>query len=110
MVIPYSGWIKILERNTIRNLQSSILIASDLNGTLTTGSPVLAVYRWLTENQPESPPPLFEYRLIFSYLQVKAGLKKIDTWGKEAMSAVLELVQEPDPVMLDEMMDLRGYR
>lgn len=38
-------------------------------------------------------------------MQVKVGLKKIDTWGKEAMSAVLGLVQGPDPGMLDEIME-----
>ena len=91
--------------NTIRNDLQDQMVASDLNGTLTTGSPVLAVYRWLTENQPDSPPPLFQYRLMLSYLQVKAGLKKIDTWGEQAMSGVLSLVQDPDPSMLDEIMD-----
>ena len=91
--------------NTIRNSNSNRLIASDLNGTLTTGSPVLAVYRWLSVNQPDSCPHLFKFRLIFSYLQVKVGLKKIDTWGKEAMSTVLSLVQNPDLNMLDEIMD-----
>ena len=91
--------------NTIRNNDSVRLVASDLNGTLTTGSPVLAVYRWLIDNQPDSCPPLFKYWLIISYLQVKVGLKKIDTWGKEAMSAVLNLVQNPDLNMLDEIME-----
>lgn len=82
-----------------------MLVASDLNGTLTTGSPVLAVYRWLQANQPEAAPPLFQSRLMFSYLQVKAGLKKIDTWGEQAMRAVLELVQRPDQGLLDALMD-----
>jgi phosphoserine phosphatase len=92
--------------NTIRNnSESPALIASDLNGTLTTGSPVLAVYRWLKINQPESLPPLFKARILISYLQVKIGLKKIDTWGKQAMGAVLALVQNPDPNLLETLMD-----
>ena len=65
---------------------------------------MLAVYRWLTVNQPDSTPALFRYKLIFSYLQVKVGLKKIDTWGKEAMSAVLGLVKRPDPYILKAVM------
>lgn len=80
------------------------VVASDLNGTLTTGSPVLAVARWLSENQPNSYPALFELRTLFSYLQVKAGLKAIDTWGKEAMSEVLGLVHSPSLQMLDDIM------
>jgi phosphoserine phosphatase len=81
------------------------IIASDLNGTLTTGSPVLAVYRWLTENQPESCPPLFKYRLLLSYLLVKVKLKEIDTWGEEAMRSVLGLIRNPDPETLDAVME-----
>lgn len=91
--------------NTIRNGKESSIVASDLNGTLTTGSPVLAVHRWLEINQPDSSPPLFKIRILLSYLQVKVGLKKIDTWGNEAMSEVLSLVQNPDPKLLDELMD-----
>jgi phosphoserine phosphatase len=91
--------------NAIRNDGKDCLVASDLNGTLTTGSPVLAVYRWLTDNQPGSTPPLFQYRLMISYLQVKVGLKKIDTWGKEAMNAVLSFIQDPDPIILEAVMD-----
>lgn len=86
-------------------MNKSLLVASDLNGTLTTGSPVLAVYRWLEENQPDSCPPLFEIRILLSYLQTKVGLKKIDVWGKEAMSAVLALIQNPGPELLVTLMD-----
>jgi len=81
------------------------IVASDLNGTLTTGSPVLAVARWLAKNQPDSYPPLFELRTLLSYLQVKAGLKEIDTWGKEAMSKVLGLVQSPSLQTLGAIME-----
>ncbi len=91
--------------NTIRNIIKDSTVASDLNGTLTTGSPVLAIYHWLTEYQPGSTPPLFMSRLMFSYLLVKAGLIKIDTWGEEAMRSVLGLIQNPDPTLLDNVMD-----
>jgi len=89
----------------IRNNGPAALVASDLNGTLTTGSPVLAVYHWLRANQPDSPPPLFKYRILLSYLQVKAGLREIDTWGQQAMSAVLSFVREPDTQVLERLMD-----
>jgi phosphoserine phosphatase len=58
----------------------------------------------LDKYQPDACPPLFKYWLGFTYIQVKVGLKEIDTWGKEAMSAVLGLVQDPDPNLLDEIM------
>jgi phosphoserine phosphatase len=86
-------------------MSNNAIVASDLNGTLTTGSPVLAVYRWLTENQPESCPPLFEYRLLLSYLLVKVRLKMIDIWAEEAMCRVLGLIKDPDQRTLDAVMD-----
>jgi len=92
-------------KKPIRNLPEGSVVASDLNGTLTTGSPVLAVYRWLQEHQPGSTPPLFLFRLSFSYLLVKAGLLKIDTWGEQAMRNVLSCVRNPDPELLDDLMD-----
>jgi phosphoserine phosphatase len=82
-----------------------MLIASDLNGTLTTGSPILAVARWVKKNQPESYPTGFALGLIVSYLQVKLGMKKIDTWGDINMRRVLKLVAKPNYEILDMIMD-----
>jgi phosphoserine phosphatase len=82
-----------------------MLVASDLNGTLTTGSPILAVARWVKKNQPESYPPGFALGLFASYLQVKLGLKKIDTWGDVNMRRVLKLISGPTPEILDLVMD-----
>ena len=82
-----------------------MLIASDLNGTLTTGSPILAVARWVKRNQPESYPPGFALSLFASYIQVKLGLKKIDTWGDVNMRRVLTLISKPNQEILDLVMD-----
>lgn len=92
-------------KNTIRNIRAGSIVASDLNGTLTGGSPVLAVYRWLKENQPGAAPPLFLYQISFSYLLVKAGLLEIDTWAEQAMHNVLSYVRDPDPLLLDDLME-----
>ena len=69
-----------------------MLVASDLNGTLTRGSPILAVARWVKKNQPESYANGFIFGLFVSYMQVKLGIKKIDTWGDINMRRSLELV------------------
>lgn len=82
-----------------------MIVASDLNGTLTTGSPILAVARWVKENQPESYPRGFTLGLFASYLQVKLGLRKIDTWGDINMRRVLELISNPTSVILDQVME-----
>lgn len=82
-----------------------MLIASDLNGTLTVGSPVLAVARWVKKNQPESYPTGFILGIFFSYLQVKLGFRKIDTWGEFNMRRVLKLVAGPTQEILDQIME-----
>lgn len=82
-----------------------MLVASDLNGTLTTGSPILAVAQWVKKNQPESYPAGFTLGLFASYIQVKLGLKKIDTWGDVNMRRVLNLISEPNQEILDNIMD-----
>ena len=82
-----------------------MLVASDLNGTLSTGSPILAVARWVKKNQPEGYPSGFVLGLFASYLQVKLGLKKIDTWGDINMRRVLDLISEPNQEILDLVME-----
>lgn len=81
------------------------IVASDLNGTLTTGSPVLAVARWLAENQPRASLTLFKLKILLTYLQVKLGMREIDIWGEEAMGEVLGLVQSPTSEMLEDIME-----
>ena len=82
-----------------------MLVASDLNGTLTTGSPILAVARWVKDNQPESYPSGFMFGLFVSYMQVKLGMQKIDTWGDINMRRSLKLISKPNQEILDRVMD-----
>jgi len=82
-----------------------MLVASDLNGTLTTGSPILAVARWVKKNKPHSYPAGFTLGLFLSYVQVKLGMQKIDTWGDINMRRVLKLIPDPDQETLDKVME-----
>ncbi len=81
-----------------------MIVASDLNGTLTTGSPILAVARWVKNNQPDRYPPGWMPRVFLSYFQVKLGLVAIDTWGDQNMRRVLDLVDASAPETLDQVM------
>jgi len=81
-----------------------MIVASDLNGTLTTGSPILAIAKWAEIHQSVLRPRLFKYRILFSYLQVKAGLKEIDIWADKTMRAVLDLIHFPDQEMVTSIM------
>ncbi len=81
-----------------------MIVASDLNGTLTTGSPILAVAKWAETHQAVLRPRLFKYRILFSYLQVKAGLKEIDIWADKTMREVLDLIHFPDQEKITSIM------
>ncbi len=81
-----------------------MIVASDLNGTLTTGSPILAAATWAGNNQTSLLPYIFKIRLIFSYLQVKFGLKDLDVWADKNLRAVLNLISSPTPEKLTDLM------
>lgn len=81
-----------------------MIVASDLNGTLTTGSPILALAKWAEINQASLPPKLFKIRILFSYLQVKFGLKDLHVWADNNLRGVLSLIFSPTPEKLTEIM------
>ncbi len=81
-----------------------MIVASDLNGTLTTGSPILAIANWADIYQPSLRPKLFKLSVLFSYLQVRAGLKEIDVWADKTMRKVLDLIQSPDEELVNSIM------
>ena len=81
-----------------------MIVASDLNGTLTTGSPILAIANWAEKYQSSLPPKLFKLSVLFSYLQVRAGLKEIDVWSDRTMRKVLDLIQSPDEELVNSIM------
>lgn len=82
-----------------------MIIASDLNGTLTTGAPALAVTEWIRYHQPESYPWLYKYRLLLSYLQVRFGWMEIDIWADRILREVISLIRSPDLDTLNAVMD-----
>jgi phosphoserine phosphatase len=83
-----------------------MIIASDLNGTLTTGAPALAVTEWIKTYQPDRYPLLYKYRLLLSYLQVRFGWKTIDAWADKILREVISLILYPDQNILNTIM---GY-
>jgi phosphoserine phosphatase len=82
----------------------SIIVASDLNGTLTAGSPIWAVANWVDLNQPGLQPKLYKFQLISSYLLVKIGLVDTHIWADVYLREVLDLITSPTPEMLDQIM------
>ncbi len=81
-----------------------MIVASDLNGTLTTGSPILAVVKWAEIHQASLPPKLFKIRILLSYLQVKFGFKDLHVWADKNLRGVLNLISSPTPEKLTGIM------
>jgi phosphoserine phosphatase len=82
-----------------------MIIASDLNGTLTTGAPALAVTEWIKSFQPENYPWLYKYRLLLSYLQVRFGWMEIDIWADRILREVLSQIDSPNLDTLNAVME-----
>jgi phosphoserine phosphatase len=83
-----------------------MIIASDLNGTLTTGAPALAVTEWIRAYQPQNYPWMYKYRLLISYLQVRFGWIAIDDWADRILREVLSRVETPTE---DTIKDIMNY-
>jgi phosphoserine phosphatase len=73
-----------------------MIVASDLNGTLTNGSPILAVVEWIKAHQPTRYPWMYKYRILFSYLRVRFGSMELDKWADVYMREVLTLIHGAD--------------
>ena len=82
----------------------SMIIASDLHGTLTTGSPMLSFASWVEKYQSSLQPKIFKYKVLFSYLQVKFGLTDLHIWADKTMRDVLTLIRDPDQSQIDSIM------
>jgi len=83
-----------------------MIVASDLNGTLTTGAPILAVANWADQNESGSRPKFFKYRMLLSYLAVKFGLVDTHAWANIYLRKALDLITYPTVEKLDQAM---GY-
>jgi phosphoserine phosphatase len=81
-----------------------MIIASDLNGTLTRGSPILGVVKWVENHVPEVPTSYFKFRVVLSYLQVRAGLMDTHSWANIYLREALDLISSPTPEILDQLM------
>ena len=81
-----------------------MIAASDLNGTLTTGAPILALANWADQQADGSPSRLFKYRMLLSYLSVKFGFQDTHVWADKYLRQALNLINSPTPEKLDQAM------
>jgi len=81
-----------------------MIVVSDLNGTLTTGSPILPLVDWPGNIGSGISPALFKFELLLSYLQVKMGLMDTHVWADKYLRKGLKLIPSPTLESLDQAM------
>ena len=77
-----------------------MIVASDLMGTLTTGSPFLGLVDWVKHNQSKFRANLYMAAIMPSYVLAKTGLIDWQTWGQKLMVTSLAYIKDADPEKL----------
>lgn len=78
-------------------------IISDMVGTVTTGSPVLGLVKWVRDNQSAQRANFYLGRKMPSYLLAKWGLIDWVKWAQRLMISALPLVRNPSLDSLNQM-------
>jgi phosphoserine phosphatase len=79
-----------------------MIVASDLMGTLTTGSPFLGLVDWVKHNQSKFRANLYIAAIMPSYFLAKRGLIDWQTWGQKLMVDSLSYIKDADPEKLQQ--------
>lgn len=77
-----------------------MIVASDLMGTLTTGSPFLGLVDWVKHNQSKLQANLHMAAIMPSYLLAKNGMIDWQAWGQKLMVNSLGYIKNADPEKL----------
>ena len=77
-----------------------MIVASDLMGTLTTGSPFLGLVDWVKHNRSKFRARLYMAAITPSYLLAKNGLIDWQAWGQKLMVDSLSYIKDADPETL----------
>jgi len=79
-----------------------MIVASDLMGTLTTGSPFLGLVDWVKHNQSKFRANLYMAAITPSYLLAKNGLIDWQIWGQKLMVDSLAYIKDANPEKLGQ--------
>ena len=77
-----------------------MIVASDLMGTLTTGSPFLGLADWVKHNQSKARANWYMAVIAPSYLLAKNGLIDWQAWGQKLMVDSLAYIKDANPETL----------
>ena len=74
----------------------SMIVVSDLMGTLTTGAPFLGLVDWVRHNQSRLRANMYIASILPSYLLAKSGLIDSLAWGQKLMLNSLSYIKDAD--------------
>jgi phosphoserine phosphatase len=77
-----------------------MIVASDLMGTLTTGSPFLGLVDWVKHNQSKVRANLYLAAITPSYILAQNGWIDWQAWGQKLMVDSLAYIKNADPEVL----------
>jgi phosphoserine phosphatase len=80
--------------------EETMIVASDLMGTLTTGSPFLGLVDWIKHNQSKFRANFYMAMITPSYLLAKNGLIDWQAWGQKLMVDSLAYIKDANPEKL----------
>jgi HAD superfamily phosphoserine phosphatase-like hydrolase len=77
-----------------------MIVASDLMGTLSTGSPFIGLVDWIKHNQSKVSANLYMAAAMPSYVLAKNGWIDWQEWGQKLMIDSLAYIKDADPEKL----------
>jgi len=80
-----------------------MIVLTDLNGTLTTGSPVVGLAKWVGQRQSRLRSRLYLASTMGSYLLARRGWIDWTGWVERLMVSALPLIKDATPALLGEM-------
>lgn len=80
-----------------------MIVLSDMNGTLTTGSPYLGVVDWVRHNQNKFEATWYKVSIVPSYFLAKRGLLDWQAWGQKLMVDCLSYIKDATPEKVEQV-------
>jgi len=91
--------IRPVEPNS-KTAGENMIVASDLMGTLTTGSPFLGLVDWVKHNQSKLRAGFYTAAVMPSYVLAKNGWIDWQAWGQKLMVDSLAYIEDANPEKL----------
>lgn len=80
-----------------------MLVVSDFNGTLSHGSPIIGLVRWVGENQSKFRKNLYMAKIMPSWFLAKHGLIDWNTWVNDMFISCMPVLKDASPEVFEKV-------